>query len=62
MKRSTRVIEVIEMTVTEERTLWKTEWKDRRVLGKRVQDWMTADGHNEILLDGEDTYLPVVRV
>jgi hypothetical protein len=62
MKRSTRTIEVIEMTKTEEYILWNTPAEERTVLGKKVKHWLTDDGNNDILLEGETTYLPIERV
>jgi hypothetical protein len=58
MNKSKRVIDVIEMTVEEENTLW-----DAWAMGKNhdIIDWETSDGHNKIQLAGEDFYRPVVR-
>lgn len=62
MKLSTRVIIVIEMTSEEHRALWYTDKENRVVLGKKVQHWLTDDGNDEMLLEGETTYYPIVIV
>jgi len=46
----------IRMTRAEERELWNTPRTKRRVCGMRVVHWLTDDGNNEMLLEGETVY------
>lgn len=59
MRKSTRVIEVIEMTREEEDYLWSNPdvWKKNG-----IYLWNTHDGNNDILLIGEEVYRPVCIV
>lgn len=60
MRKSTRVIEVIEMTREEEDYLWSSNPDIWRKNG--IHLWNTHDGNNEILLIGEEVYRPVCIV
>ena len=62
MKLSTAIINTIEMTREEEHALWNTAMDDRVICGKKVKHWLTDDGHNSILLEGETSYREVVRI
>ena len=59
MTKSTRVIEVIEMTREESDRIWG-DWDAYRKHG--IRNWNTADGNNEIQLEGEDFFRPVCYV
>ena len=50
------------MTREEEHALWNTAMDDRVICGKKVKHWLTDDGHNSILLEGETSYREVVRI
>ena len=56
MNKSTRIINVIEMTKQEESDIWHNceSWKNYN-----IDDWNTSDGQNEIKLIDEDFYRPV---
>lgn len=62
MKLSTQIVQTIEMTRQEENDLWDTPIEKMEIGGKRAVRWDTADGRNEILLEGEDFYRPIVIV
>jgi hypothetical protein len=59
MNKSTRVIEVIEMTMEEELRLWRdyNNWEKHGIL-----DWDMDDGRNEIRLESENFYRSVCIV
>lgn len=59
MKLTTITIPAVEMTRDEYHDHWDRPW-ELRIEGKRVLHWNQNDGHNEILLEGEDTYRAVV--
>lgn len=51
------------MTREEEKALWNLYIgcrKNAKVCGKRVKHWLTIDGDNDILLEGETVYRTVV--
>lgn len=59
MNKSTRVIDVIEMTREESYRIWG-DWDAYKKHG--IRHWNTADGNNEIRFEGEDFYRPVCYV
>ena len=58
MNKSTRVIEVIEMTKDEECLLWRLNPYERKIK-HGIEHWITDDGCNEIRLKGEGFYRPI---
>jgi hypothetical protein len=58
MNKSTRVIEVIEMTEEEETIIWRAYYKGKR---RDIIDWEIGEEDNRIQMVGEDFYRKVVR-
>lgn len=59
MNKSTRVIQVVEMTREEADYLWHNP-DFRKQYG--VLRLLTDDGQNEVLFEGEDFYRPIVYI
>jgi hypothetical protein len=59
MKLTTITLPAIEMTREEEKALWR-DYPNISILGVKVLDWNTDDGHNIMRLEGNDFYHAVV--
>jgi hypothetical protein len=60
MRFSVLKVDVIEMTREEQSKLWDTPAEERKVLGRKVLHWLTDDGINDIRLEGDCFYRPVI--
>lgn len=61
MKLSTVTIPSAEMTREDEHRMWH-EPNKHSIESKKILDWNTDDGHNELRLEGEDFYRVVVVI
>ncbi len=60
MKLSTVEIPTIEMSKEEHNLLWHSALYDTKICGKQLVSWITNDGCNEMLLEGETIYRAVI--
>ena len=58
MKFTTVTYPAVELTVEEENELWDNPQKRKEY---KIQHWLTCDGNNDILFEGETEYRVIVR-